>query len=163
MNHEEFKRGWRGGLPETKCGAGSTLAQTAFQRKWIPEIVAKYGIVDIADIGAGDLNWIKHTELGCAYRAFDLVPRHKEVASFDLLKDKLPSADCLMVLWVLNHLEPKDQKKAINKLKRAKSRYLMMTWDRRMEPCTDLVCIEKEIIKRNDIKKVDFEIRLIEL
>lgn len=157
----KYRRGWTGGLPETPCGYGSRLRTTRFQREWIPEMVAKYGILDIADIGAGDLNWIQKTELGCAYRAFDLVPRHKSVQRLDLLTDELPEADCLMVLWVINHLPPAMQEIAINKLKNANARFLMMTYDKRMEPCTDLTYIENAILRHS--KGVDFEIRLIEL
>jgi len=162
MSYGEYQRGWHGGLPETPCGYGSKMSSTKFQRHWIPEMVAKYGITSIADIGAGDLNWIKHTKLGCDYAAYDLVPRHDSVTPFDLLKDKLPKADCLMVLWLLNHFSPADQKKAINKLRRAKSRYLMMTWDRRMEPFTDLNSVEKEILSVARDGR-DLEIRLIQL
>lgn len=124
-------------------------------------MVAKHGMVDIADIGAGDLNWVKLTELGCAYRAFDLVPRHRDVQKLDLLKDELPEADCLMCLWVLNHLPPDMQRIAIEKLQATGARFLMMTWDKRMEAETDLPYTEKAILKHR--KGVDFEIRLCRL
>lgn len=156
----KYRAGWHGGLPETPCGSGSTLRETRFQRKWLPEMVAKYGIIDIADIGAGDLNWIKQTNLGCAYRAYDLVPRHPSVQEFDLLTDPIPEADCLMVLWVINHLPPAMQEIAMRKLTAAKSRFLIMTYDERMEPCADLPYSEKAILKHR--KGVDFEIRLHE-
>ena len=158
---EKYKKGWHGGLPETPCGYGSKFRQTAIQRKWIPEMVSKYGIKSIADIGAGDMGWISKTELGCKHQGYDLVKRHKDVIEYDLLTDPLPAADCLMVLWVANHLPPDMQEVAINKLKESKARYLLMTWDKRMEPCTDLPYIEKVILRHS--KGVDFELRLIRL
>ena len=157
----KYRRGWTGGLPETPCGFGSKLRATRFQRKWIPEQIAKYGILDVADIGAGDLNWIKQTELGCAYRAYDLIPRHKDVAPLNLLTDELPVADCYMVLWVINHIPPHEQGVAIERLQAGGARYLMMTWDERMEPCTDLPCIEKAVLRHD--RGIDFEIRLCKL
>ena len=128
MNYKEFLKGWMSGLPETPCGHGSLFSETVKQRKWIPAKVKQYGILDIADIGAGDLNWMKRTQLGCAYRGYDLVPRHPEVQRFDLLTDPLPDADCLMVLWVINHLTGEQAQHAAQKIMNSKSRYLLITW-----------------------------------
>ena len=82
----------------------------------------------IADIGAGDLNWIKHIDLGdIDYQAFDLVPRHPEVRSFDLLKKVPPKVDLIICFWVLNHMPKAHCKKAIENLKKSGAKYLMMT------------------------------------
>jgi len=158
VNHAEHVRGWVGGKPETPCGRGSRLGETAKQRKWIPAQVEKYGITSIADIGAGDLNWVSRIDIGCDYAAYDLIPRVEGVQKLDLLTDELPKADCMMALWVLNHLSPADQKTAIDKLKSA-GRFLIMTYDKRMEPCTNLEYVEKTVLRRD--RGIDFEIRLI--
>lgn len=158
---EKYKKGWHGGLPETPCGFGSKFNQTKIQREWIPEQVEKHGIKSIADIGAGDLNWASRTEFGCDYTPYDLIPRSQGVTKLNILTDKLPKADCLMVLWVVNHLSPSEQAIAVSNLLASNARYLIMTWDKRMEPCTDLAYIEKAILRKD--KGVDFEIRLIEL
>lgn len=160
MNFDEYKRGWKGGLPETVCGFGSRFRQTEVQRQWIPEIVKKYEITEISDLGAGDLNWASRTAFGCTYIPYDLIPRKQGVAKLDILTDKLPESDCLMVLWVLNHFSADQQKLAIDRLMQAGSRYLIITWDNRMEPCTDLPYLEKAVLRQG--KGVDFEIRLIE-
>ena len=128
-DREKFKRGWEGGLPETPCGSGSRLRNTARQRAWIPAIVAAHRIRTIADIGAGDLNWMNHIKLpdGVEYRAYDLVPRRPDVQPFDLVAEVAPKADLLLCLWVLNHL-PFDQcRQAIENLKASGSTYLAMT------------------------------------
>jgi len=125
---EKYKKGWTGGLPETPCGYGSKLSATKKQRDWMPEIFEKYNIKSIADIGAGDLNWIKHIDLGdIEYQAFDLVPRHPEVRSFDLLKKVPPKVDLIICLWVLNHMPYDHCKQAIKNLKKSGAKYLMMT------------------------------------
>ena len=157
MNYKEFVTGWSSGLPETPCGAGSRISNTRIQRKWIPAKVKEYGILDIADIGAGDLNWMKRTELGCAYRGFDLVPRHPDIQQFDLLTDKLPEADCLMVLWVINHLTADQSKHAASKILNSKSRYLFATWHPRYYNFIDATVIDS--VKINN----GAELRLIEL
>ena len=161
MNHDDYQRGWMGGQPETKCGYGSKVGVTEFQREWIPAQVKKYGITSIADIGAGDLKWAALTAFGCEYTPYDLIPRAQGVIKFDLLTDKLPEVDCLMVLWLLNHFSPDDQQKAIDILKASGSRYLIMTWDNWMEDCTDLPYLEMAVLRQSTER--DLEIRLIEL
>ena len=161
MSYDRYKRGWTGGLPETPCGYGSKVSATKFQRKWIPAQVKKYGIKSIADIGCGDLKWASRTAFGCEYTPYDLIPRAQGVIKYDLLTEKLPEADCLMVLWLLNHFSPDDQQKAIDILKASGSRYLIMTWDNWMEDCTDLLYLEKAVLRQSTGR--DLEIRLIEL
>ena len=161
MNHNDFVAGWRSGGNETLCGRGSTIRETKIQRKWIPEMVAKYGVKDIADLGAGDLNWSSRTAFGCDYTPYDLIPRTQGVEKLNILTDKLPEADCLMVLWVLNHFSPANQRKAMRKLLKADARYLIITFDNRLEKIIDHPYIEKELLKHD--RGIDLEIRLIEL
>ena len=124
----KYEKGWTGGLPETPCGYGSKLKSTKKQRAWMPGIFEKYNIQSIADIGAGDLNWIKHIDLGdIEYQAYDLVPRHSEVKYFDLLKTVPPKVDLIMCLWVLNHMPVEHCRQAIKNLKKSGAKYLMMT------------------------------------
>jgi hypothetical protein len=123
-----FREGWRGGLPETPCGYGSTLEATRSQRHWIPVVIDTYSICTIVDVGAGDLNWIRHTDLrGAQYTPLDLVPRRPEVKAFDLVREVPPQADLLICLWVLNHLDKEPCRRAIANLKASGSRYLLMT------------------------------------
>lgn len=125
---KKYQQGWTGGLPETPCGAGSTMRETKKQREWIPKIIERYNIKSIADIGAGDLNWIKHTDLsGVEYQAYDLVPRDPSVVKFDLLQEIPPKVDLIMCLWVLNHFPYDHCQKAIENLKASGAKYLMMT------------------------------------
>lgn len=142
MNREEFKRGWRSGLPETPCGSGSKLINTEIQREWIPEVVAKYGIESIADIGAGDLNWAARTAFGCDYTPYDLIPRAQGVIKFDLLRDPLPHADCFMALWVINHLTREQAKHATHRLLHGRADYLITTWKRGLWNFIDRTVLE---------------------
>lgn len=125
---EKYRKGWTGGLPETQCGYGSTIEATARQRQWIPEVIGRHNIRSIADIGAGDLNWMAQTDLGeVQYTPYDLVPRHPSVTEFNLVNQVPPTVDCLMVLWVLNHMPFDDCRKAIANIKASKSKFVMMT------------------------------------
>lgn len=124
----KYKKGWVGGLPETPCGFGSRMSETTEQREWIPELIKKYKIKSIADIGAGDMNWIKETDLGGAkYYPFDLVPRLPEVKQFNLVEQKPKKVDLIMCLWVLNHFPYDDCVKAIQNIKDSGAKYLLMT------------------------------------
>ena len=163
----KYERGWKGGLPETPCGFGSRLRETAVQREWIPRMVAKYGIRTISDIGAGDLNWIKQVEwpYPVKYKAFDLVPRHHTVTQFDIIKDYPFPVDLVMCLWVLNHLPEDDARQALKNLtgagSTARSTYLMITYESRQWDFTDLPAIDSVVIRRRNDKRGNVEIRLI--
>jgi hypothetical protein len=145
---KKYKKGWHSGLPETPCGSGSRLSKTQAQRKWIPEIIRQYGIKTVADIGAGDLNWIEHTDLsGVEYTPYDLVPRRRDVIAFDLVHEIPPTVDMIMCLWVLNHFPYDPCKKAIENLKASGSQYLLMTdrpkWRENQPPEIKMAHIEE--------------------
>lgn len=163
LDAKKYKTGWTGGLPETKCGSGSTLRNTKQQREWIPQIIEKYGIQSIADIGAGDLNWIKTMDLsGVEYTAYDLVPRVDGVVQFDLVEQMAPKVDMIMCLWVLNHMPMESSKKAIANLKASGSKYLMMT-DRPIWHCDQPAEIIMPYIERIVLNAKQDAILLIEL
>ena len=163
MNHEEFKRGWVGGGSETPCGFGSRIDQTSVQRQWIPEMVARYGIRSIADVGAGDLNWMRLVVWPHAvdYQAYDLVPRSAEVRTFDLIREIPPKVDLILCLWVLNHLPDNLAQTALNNLRASGAKYLIYTWWPAMADFLDLGFMESTIMRVN-AKNMKFEIRLIE-
>jgi hypothetical protein len=155
---EKYRKGWHGGLPETECGYGSTMDATKKQRAWIPEVIEAYGIMSIADIGAGDLNWIKDMNLPSyvQYWPYDLVPR------FDLIKEVPDSVDLIMCLWVLNHLPYEECKQAISNIKKSGSRFLMIT-DRiryREDQPTELTM---PYIEKMSLNHLGDSIRLIDL
>jgi len=152
-DREKFQRGWTGGLPETPCGAGSKVDQTETQRKWIPRMVGKYGIKSIADIGAGDLNWVSLITWPreVCYWAYDLVPRHKSVQAFDLLIQRPPCVDLLMCLWVLNHLPFAECQAALANIRASGSRYLMLTdrpkWHHEQPPEIQMPYLEELLLR----------------
>jgi len=157
----KFQRGWTGGLPETPCGYGSKIKVTEMQRNWIPGIVAIYGIKTVADIGAGDLNWIGLMDWDVEYTAYDLVPRKPEVIKFDLISEVPPEVDMIMCLWVLNHLPMDASRAAIQNIKYSGSRYLMMTdrpmWHKDQPEEIKMPHIEKLVLneKQDSILLID--------
>lgn len=102
---ERMKKGWQGGKPDgTVCGQGSTMANTAIIRGWLPTIVDKYEIKKICDAGAGDMHWIKHVKWDVDYKPYDLIPRSDEVKKIDITRRMLPKCDAILCRMVLNHL-----------------------------------------------------------
>lgn len=103
--HQRMAKGWRGGKPDgTICGQGSTMANTAVIRKWLPVMVEKYGIETVCDAGAGDMHWIKQVDWDVDYLPFDLIPRSEEVEQIDITNSALPECDAILCRMVLNHL-----------------------------------------------------------
>lgn len=128
-NVDKYKKGWMGGGKETPCGYGSTMSATVDQRKFIPKIIKQYRIKTVADIGAGDLNWMKNVNLpkSVTYTPYDLVPRETSVIEFNLLEEIPPKVDLIMCLWVLNHFPYDDCLKALKNIKASGAKYLLMT------------------------------------
>ena len=161
-NIEKYEKGWRTGLPETACGIGSKLENTERQRKWILEIVKKYNINTINDIGAGDLNWVSHIDFPdtVQYTPYDLVPRQPNVVKFDLIKEIPPAADLIMCIWVLNHFPDEQSVKAMENIKASDAKYLIITNTPRWNQSyiEELGYIDKILLEKNDS-----ELRFIEL
>ena len=162
---DKFKKGWTGGLPETPCGYGSKVRATVQQRAAIETVIQFCEIKTIADIGAGDLNWIKHTNLqGAKYKGYDLIVRHPEVQQFDIVHEPAPQVDLLMCLWVLNHLPHEDARQALQNLRDSGSKWLMMTWEQRLPDFLDLDWkYQWNIRRRDDPAKGHCFMRLVEL
>lgn len=51
------------GLPETACGAGSTVAYTANVRARLPALLRDLGVRVLLDAPCGDFNWMSQTDL----------------------------------------------------------------------------------------------------
>jgi len=161
----KYVKGWTGGLPETPCGFGSRIAQTRTQREWIPGIVEKYDIHSLADIGAGDLNWVGMINWPHAvdYSAYDLVPRKAGVKKFDIVQQVPKRYDCLMCLWVLNHFPEDHAKSALDNMRASGSKYLLFTYEPRQWDCTDLPALESVVIRERNDARGNVEIRLTQL
>jgi hypothetical protein len=122
-----MQEGWRGGRSEgTPCGGGSLSQHTENVRRWVPDVMRRYGFETICDAGAGDLCWTRDALSEFDYRPFDLVPRAPGVEKFDITKDKLPDCDVILCRAVLIHLDPPRVFKALDLFRQA-SRYLLAT------------------------------------
>ncbi|MEJ8571247.1 class I SAM-dependent methyltransferase [Microbaculum marinum] len=112
------------GLPETRCGRGSTLEVTEHLRAELPKLLQDLEIKRLLDAPCGDLNWITRTDLSGleeyvgidvseemlehgANREFEpeeFSPKLYEFALVDLVSEPVPSADAVLCRDFLQHL-----------------------------------------------------------
>jgi len=114
----------------TICGSGSLLASCNEWINLINDANIDYNIKTINDIGCGDLNYIKHTNIDnykIDYLGYDYVPRIKlstekfkiNDKSFNICTDVPRNCDLCICKDTLNHLDPKTQiLSAINNIKK---------------------------------------------
>jgi len=138
------------------------MKNTRLQREWLPAIVKKYGIHTVADIGAGDLNWMSRMVWDVEYTAYDLVPRSTEVIEFDLVNQVAPQVDALLCLWVLNHFPVDQCISAIDNIRASGSKYLIMT-DRPKWHREQPIQIQMDAIESLSLNNKGDTIKLIEL
>ena len=102
------------GLPETLCGAGSTLATTENIRTELPIVFAFLGVKRLLDAPCGDFNWMAHVDLegieyiGADYSELNLqAARERSDRDFrllDVVGDDLPDADAMLCRDFHQHL-----------------------------------------------------------
>lgn len=124
---------------ETFSGPGSRLIETSVIRKELPNILKQIEVKILLDVGCGDFNWLKVTELPVKnYIGVDIVPsliqnnkkyenEERKFFCLNAVEDQLPRADAILCRDVLNHLSLQDIKKTIKNFKRSGSRYFIIT------------------------------------
>lgn len=134
-----------GGLPETACGAGSTLKTTENLRSHLPGLLKDLGIVRLLDAPCGDYNWMSQTDLrGIEYHGIDNSPQNLTTALgrphaegyqparrvFDLADVTglvLPTADGIMCRDFFQHLETEEILWMLQSIRPAKFKWLLAT------------------------------------
>lgn len=103
------------GLPETLCGAGSTLAETQYLRSKLPWIMEELGVKKLLDAPCGDFHWMSQVDLagveyiGADYSAANLKAARArsdtvELQFLDVITDDLPQADAMLCRDFYQHL-----------------------------------------------------------
>jgi len=124
---------------ESVSGPGSNLQQTERIRAYIPHIFQAYAIRSMFDIPCGDVNWIKHINLGgIEYVGADIVSKliysHRKLYKnrkffvADLV-EQVPYKPFDLVLCrdALVHLNTSDIARALRNLNLSGSKYLLAT------------------------------------
>ncbi len=130
---------WRLG-GESSSGPGSRRENTERLRAELPRLLSRLGVRRLLDVGCGDFNWMRETDLGVEYYAgvdvvFDVVlgnrlryggPRRHFLLR-DVIRDPLPRADLVLCRDVLIHFPDDDLLRALHAIIASRSRYLLAT------------------------------------
>jgi|SaaInlStandDraft_3_1057020.scaffolds.fasta_scaffold47924_2 hypothetical protein len=134
--HSKFKNNaWSS--KESVSGAGSELDTTKDLRIGLQNLLKKYNIKTMLDAPCGDFNWVKEMDLSnIEYIGGDIVPeiieKNKSLYNFDfkvinIITDKIPDVDLLLVRDCLVHLSNDNILKFIENVKNSNVKYLLTT------------------------------------
>ncbi len=131
-----------GGRPETPCGAGSTLATTAYLRERLPGVLSSLSVMKLLDAPCGDLNWMQDVDLsnidyiGCD---IDHLPTARWNAAtgfnaytfrfleIDIVNGTLPRADAILCRDFMQHLPHEMVFQTLRNFARTGAEWLLMT------------------------------------
>jgi hypothetical protein len=129
---------WRS--EESLSGPGSELIQTQILTKELPLLFKLYNISSVLDLPCGDFNWMSKVDLsGISYIGGDIVSdlidsnntqfRTNDIVfeKIDLINDRLPVVDLILVRDCLVHLSYNDIIKALENIKKSGIKYLLTT------------------------------------
>jgi hypothetical protein len=115
------------GLPETRCGIGSTLAATNQIRAWLPGILRELGARTLLDAPCGDRNWIQHVDLGVSYFGVDADPDNKPHELVDLTARCPVLFDVILCRDFLQHISFAEIARVIWNFKTSGALWLIVT------------------------------------
>lgn len=134
-----------GGLPETRCGAGSKLGSTYEIREAVPVLLRRLGAKTMLDAPCGDFNWMAHTNLtGIEYTGYDtdlrnvftamnkssragFAPSSKTIRKVNVVMEDLPKVDVILCRDFLQHLTTSNVKKCLNNFAKAEPVWFLIT------------------------------------
>ena len=131
------KNAWKGGLPETICGSGSTIRNSSIIIEGLNKMINNYDIKSIADLGCGDFNWMKKVNLSSIdYIGYDWFIKNNadiygsenitfaegNIADIDIRK-----SDLVICKDVMIHMDNDHALAILNNIKRSKPKYLFVT------------------------------------
>jgi hypothetical protein len=149
------------GSPESISGPGSELRVTHRMRQDLSALIKRFGITSIADAPCGDLNWMKHVDIGtCAYIGFDVVQEliernrklfaTKEFRHLNLIENVIEKVDLIICRDMLAHLTNEQVFTVLRNFKKSGSKYILMT--------TGLTIQHNSDISVGDWRGINFEL-----
>ncbi len=124
---------------ETVSGIGSEFRFTQKVRNGLSSLIKLLGIQSIADAPCGDVNWIKHMDLGaCRYIGIDIVQeliesniqkfgQTKEFLHLNLIENVIEKVDLIICRDMLAHLTYEQIFAVLRNFKQSGSKYILMT------------------------------------
>lgn len=120
-------------------GAGSSRQQTAVIARALPSLLRDLGATSLLDVPCGDFHWMSDVDLGSIdYIGVDIVEpvieankryetEKRRFLCLDLIQDKLPRADAVLVRDCLVHFSYAHIRAALKTLRESGSTYLLTT------------------------------------
>lgn len=124
---------------ESISGPGSELRVTHKMRKDLSALIKRFGITSIADAPCGDLNWMRHVNIGtCSYIGIDIVEdliqrnraifgANREFRHLNLLENVVDKVDLIICRDMLAHLTYEQIFTALRNFKKSGSKYILVT------------------------------------
>ena len=147
---------------ESRSGTGSNLEQTETIRRELPALFRRYNVRTLLDIPCGDFAWMSQIDLAQVdYLGGDIVPDliaqntakygspHVAFKVCDIITDRLPPADMLLVRDCFVHLSFSDARRAIVNVMQSHVRYLLSTTFPEVTRNRDIVTGEWRAINLN--------------
>ncbi len=138
--------------PESKSGTGSNLKSTMQVRNHLQVLLSRLKIKSIGDLGCGDFNWMKETDLsGINYVGIDIVQDiiHENTLHYsssyisfktsNIIQDPIDKCDLIILRDVMVHLTFETCFHLLNNIIKSKSKYLYVTTFLNDRVNTDLV------------------------
>ena len=131
---------WGFGHGESKSGPGSSLEHTENLRNKIKDLVNEKNIKSVVDIPCGDFHWMK--EIVDSFESYtggdivdELIQSNNEkyaddkikFTNFDLIEDKIPDCDLLIIRDVLGHMPLESGLKVADNILNSNCKYLLTT------------------------------------
>ena len=126
-------------LGESISGLGSELQFTHRMGKELSALIKRFGITSMADAPCGDLNWMKHVNIGtCRYIGIDIVQEliennarifgdTREFRHLNLIENVIEKVDLILCRDMLAHLTYEQIFTALRNFKQSGSKYLLVT------------------------------------
>ena len=124
---DTFKQGWRSGLPETRCGIGSTITNSAKFIEYLSQVIDTYKFKKINDAGCGDFNSLKTLSVldTIDYIGYDIIlTNEKDNIKFkqlDISIEVMRECDVILCRYVLFHFPTEVIVKTLNLFKKSGS------------------------------------------
>ena len=126
------------GAPESRSGAGSSLAATEHIRRELPILFKDYGVKSILDIPCGDLNWMSTIiSSDMRYIGADIVDElisnnqrkypDIEFRVLDIVNSVLPEVDLILCRDCFFHFPLELIFQSLRNIKKSRSKYLLTT------------------------------------
>lgn len=124
---------------ESISGPGSELRVTHRMQRELSALIKRFGITSIADAPCGDLNWMRHVDIGdCRYIGFDIVYEliannrklfgdTREFKHCNLIENVIDKVDLVICRDMLAHLTYEQIFTVLRNFKQSGSKYLLVT------------------------------------